>query len=474
MKIMLVWPTPEPQVKILLDELQGAGHEIVYWVGEYPVAHLAPKNCMFHDHYDAWDAKRASALTNADIPPADPFLTESMYATESLILTMMNKRYDRAPVDERKHIYYTMLAYWRYVFDTVKPDFVLYALVPHSIYTNIVYDLARQRLIPTLCFEDTWVALRMLLFSDFWKGSDELRAALARNIARGVSLKELSKEMQAYYVERTKTNPDAVPSYMVQQKRLSEGWGLFAHRTRIALQAILDGRIFKLGFSYFKRLFRKDLKVEYSRLQKSPDLAAPFVYVPLSFQPERTTSPQGGIYHDQILMVETLSSALPEGWRIFVKEHPSQWWLRGKTRYSSARYRGYYERLARIPHVVLVPIDTKSAQLLERSKVVATTTGTAGWESLLRGKPAIIFGIPWYRDCPGTLPVASVEDCRRAFARVRDGHRNDQSDMLAYLKALEEVSIRAHISDPPSDSPQEEPLENMRIISERVLKTIGR
>ena len=65
MRILLVWPTPALEVKILIDTLVGAGHEIVYWVGENPVAHLTPPNCIFHDHYDAWDGKPAGALKDA-------------------------------------------------------------------------------------------------------------------------------------------------------------------------------------------------------------------------------------------------------------------------------------------------------------------------------------------------------------------------------------------------------------------------
>jgi len=38
-------------------------------------------------------------------------LIASMSETESMILTMMNKHYDKAPVDDSKHIYYTMLSY---------------------------------------------------------------------------------------------------------------------------------------------------------------------------------------------------------------------------------------------------------------------------------------------------------------------------------------------------------------------------
>ena len=465
MRIMLMWPASGPEMTILFEELKKAGHEVLYWVGEKEAAHLAPKGAVFHDHYDAWDAKPAEPFAQEAFPPPSAELIASMHKTESLILTMMNKRYDKAPVDERKHTYYTMLGYWDAVLDRLKPDKIVFGLVPHSLYSNILYDLARERGIPTVCFEDSWVALHLLTYRDFFTGSEELRAALAEQQRGHATLEDLHPKTRNYYVEHARTRPGASPAYFRDQRLIAEGLGLLRHRATIALAAMREGTIFRLAKGYLARSLRKDLKNEYAELQRNPDLTSSFVYVPLPFQPERTTSPQGGIYHDQILMVETLAAALPKGWRVLVKEHPSQWWLRGKTRYSSARYRGYYERLAGIPNVDLIPIGTESAQLLQHARTVATATGTTGWDGILMGTPALVFGYPWYRDCPGALRVASVEDCREALSRVATGYRVDERDVLAFLKALDEVALRAHIADPPPGSPGIAPGENMRTLA---------
>ncbi|MBI4093539.1 hypothetical protein HY417_01115 [Candidatus Kaiserbacteria bacterium] len=464
---MLMWPSSDPLTKILIDRLQAAGHEIVYWVGERPIEYLNPAGCIFHDHYDAWDASRAEAFRDADIAPADPILIESMYATESLLLSMMNKRYDEAPVDERKHVYYTMLSYWNHVLDTTKPDFILYALVPHSIYSNIVYDLARTRGIPTLCFEDTWAALRLLPFEDFWKGNEGLHVSLSTCVKQELTLEDIGKELRDYYLATRELRE--VPSYMQQQKKLAEGFGLVWHRIAVALRALRSGALPRLLSEFARRAFMSNLRGEYERLTSNVGWDVPFVYFPLSFQPERTTSPQGGIFHDQILAVETLAAALPKAWEVYVKEHPSQWWLRGKTRYSSARYKGYYERLAKIPRARLVPIHASSFELTKRSKTVATITGTAGWEALARGKMPLVFGYPWYRDCPGVFRVSSAADCIKALEKIERGAEVHEQDIIAYLKALEENSIRAHLADPPAGSPVVQPEENMRIIADFVL-----
>lgn len=462
MKIILVWAAEAPEMKILMDGLAGAGHAISYWVGERGAERFAPEGCVFHDHYDAWSGARAVAFADAAIEPPSAEVIRRMYRIESITLSMMNKRYDAASVDERRHIYYAMVAYWNFVLDKMRPDAIVFAIVPHTVYNYVLFELAAMRGIPTICFEETWVGGRLLLHRDFWKGSDDLRAAVARLSAQGVSSADLGEDMRRYWDAQRNPGVAKTPWYMIEQKQLSHGIGLWIHRARIAVSSPV--RVLPRLASLVSRSFAANLKTEYGRVARVPDAGVPYVYFPLNFQPERTTSPQGDMYHDQILAVETLAAALPEGWEIHVKEHPSQWWLRTKTRYSSSRYPGYYERIARIPGVRVVPIETDTFSLLEHARAIATITGTAGWEALLRGKRPLVFGIPWYRDCPGVLLVRSLEDCRNAIASILSATAVREEDVLAFLKALEETGTRAHIGGSEAVVPVIGKEESMRAI----------
>ncbi|TSC87195.1 MAG: hypothetical protein G01um10148_300 [Parcubacteria group bacterium Gr01-1014_8] len=444
MRILVVYPRAVPEIEIFFNDLKQAGHEIVYWVGEHSGEKNTPKGAIFHDHYDAWDGKSAEVFKNVTFPPASSELVERLYRTESVVLSMMDKHYDSAPVNERKHIYYSMLSYWSGVLDMLKPDAVVFAIVPHTVYNYILYELARLRGLFTPCFEDTYVASRLLFYKNFWEGSEELRDALGR--ASDAKLSDLSGDLAAYLKRFKET--EAQPAYMAQQKRLGAGWGLFRHRVRIARAGLLSGRTFVLAWRFFKRLFVRNLAHEYRGVVSAPDMSRPYVYFPLNMQPERSTSPQGGVFQDQILVAETVAASLPDGWMLVIKEHPSQWWLRGKTRYSSARYRGYYQRLARIPNTVLVDTFTNTFELTRGARAVAVVTGTPGWEAILRSIPVIVFGYPWYRDCPGTLRVENVDECRVALARIESGGLKLTTDgVIAFLKALDAVSVRAFIHD---------------------------
>jgi len=126
---------------------------------------------------------------------------------------------------------------------------------------------------------------------------------------------------------------------------------------------------------------------------RSVDLDQPYVYVPLHSQPEMSASTFGGIYRDQVLMIEAVSRSIPDDWKIFVKENPRQ----------GAYARGplYFHRLDGLPKVQLVPSSTSSQALVARAKVVATVAGTAGCEGLLSGVPAVTFGGAWYKSLEG-------------------------------------------------------------------------
>jgi hypothetical protein len=125
------------------------------------------------------------------------------------------------------------------------------------------------------------------------------------------------------------------------------------------------------------------------------DFKSKYVYFPLHLQPEMTTSALGGAFVDQALAIEILSSILPDNVKIYVKENPKQMgFMRGPT---------FFHRINRLKNVELIPENINSHELIRNCIFVAAITGTAGWEAISIGKPALVFGNAWYRSLPGAV-----------------------------------------------------------------------
>ena len=179
----------------------------------------------------------------------------------------------------------------------------------------------------------------------------------------------------------------------------------------------------------------------YNSVSRTVMLNVPYVYVALHFQPERTTSSLGGPFADQYLVVDMIARCVPDGWKVYVKEHPSQFYppFCGER----SRHADLYMDLQKLPNVELVSLATSSFQLIDNARAVATVTGTVGWEAIVRGVPALVFGSPWYRACEGVWLVPTEQALRDALRWIEAGVRPDYRKVRLFIHALELVCARA-------------------------------
>lgn len=193
-----------------------------------------------------------------------------------------------------------------------------------------------------------------------------------------------------------------------------------------------------------KRRWRRHYERLASGFDPQVSTASPYVYFALHYQPERSTCPDGGVYADQILALRTIVQALPDGWRLLVKEHPSQflWQTEGEL----GRWDGYYDQILALGPVELVPLAASSEQLIRTAAAVVTITGTVGWEACLGGTPAITLARPWYA-APGlVLSARNAADLRDAFAQVQAGWRPDPRAIAAHLARIERLGRACYLN----------------------------
>jgi len=368
-----------------------------------------------------------------------------------------------------------MLAYWLGVLKKYEIEHVVMFEVPHNFYDYIIYFLAKKLGIGMTIYETTNLGDRSLVHYGDWSLGSGVESELQKLIGIDVQVDDLVEDVREYYLKQTDPKRDATPVYMKEYDKTYGGFNKYKIMLSAVVGSVRRGQFLEKFTHKIKEFLFGNLEREYKRASNPFDKnISSYVYAPLHFQPERTTSPLADVYTDQHLVIETLASSLPNGWKVIVKEHPAQWKRRSAKHYSPSRYRGYYEDIAKIPNVELVPINTNTYQLIENAKAVATCTGTAGIEAVMRGKPAFLFGSPWYRNCNQCFKISGVEDCKSAFSQIIDGMwKVNHSELLRFFKAFEKASYHAfseaHIHK--AKNSKLTPDESARAFAERVRRS---
>ena len=136
-----------------------------------------------------------------------------------------------------------------------------------------------------------------------------------------------------------------------------------------------------------------------------------------------------------------LSENLPDGWFIYVKEHPAQFDINNDTGYYHMwdgqffKTKMFYRKLASIPHVKIVPTETPSDELVDHAQAVASITGTVLLESVLKKKPVLVFSeltpVAFIKDA---FFIQSFDDCKRAMEKIAAGFQLEYADADAMVQ----------------------------------------
>ncbi len=195
----------------------------------------------------------------------------------------------------------------------------------------------------------------------------------------------------------------------------------------------------------------------------------PFAFYPLHVDPEAATMVLSHMLTDQLAVIEALSKSLPLGMRLLVKEHLPM---------LGQRPEGFYERLARIPGVVLASPQDSGTDLVREAALTATITGTAGWEAMLLRKPTLLFGAPPYAmvgdgfvHCTDLSSLPAAVDAALKLAPA------SEERLALYIAAVLEVSFPSGTDiiweKVTEDTVRENP-EFLEAVTSRLLAMAGR
>jgi hypothetical protein len=140
-------------------------------------------------------------------------------------------------------------------------------------------------------------------------------------------------------------------------------------------------------------------------------------------------------------MVDLISKTVPEGWNVYIKEHPDQFIM---NKLNKGRHTYDYNDFCRLDNVSLIERSCSTFNLIDNAVTTATVTGTAAWESAVRGTPSIVFGYARFRLCDGIYHTTTEEEFKTAIEEMQRNGSVSKEKILRFARALEVVGYRGY------------------------------
>lgn len=358
---------------------------------------------------------------------------------------------------ERRRYYYDILKYWNTVINNLKPDIFIAYTWPHLPSDYPLYLLCKHYYsIP-------------VLFLDIVPHFDQHYHTVA------CSLENLSEQFVQYYrSDASRQTSEVVKNYLTKLRSDNPGKPghiakYYDHLDKLKagnyknyiqmFKYLLSGRALKISGATFKKnqapwgseksqltfldsfIFKekirrnnKALKSFYEGFATKPSYDEKYIYFAAPYQPESISNIAPGVYEDPFLVLDILSNVIPDDWKVYYKEHPNT--FHEMDRGSLSRSKSYYNDLRNNRKIMFIPTSTDTFTLIDNSEAVATAGGTVGWEAVVRGKPALVFGSLWYQECKSVFTIAAYQDAVNAISKVREGYVPDSKDVERYAQSI--------------------------------------
>jgi len=452
------------------------GWEPVYWITS-PVSEEKVKkefpNIIHHWVYDALRGVYPDTFRDVKFP-LDKEIIHAFLKHEKTVLKMMDRQdpYQSITYHERKRLYYNQLIYWLFILKKLSIDILVTSASPHFLSSYICYVVCKYLKIQTVMFEYTNIP--GLIFPRMSIEDVPTVRIIPEDIDHTLNSKKKFELIKSYIHNISGEYWNAIPWDMKKQKERDK---LIRNRYKKLIKLLyinkwpsyLKNKVFSLGKvnrnNYFKRsgylieespmtnfeiriLSNKSkkkieqLKKIYKNMCQTISFDKKYLYFPLHYQPERTSSPEGDIYVDQWLVINMISCLLPKGWNLYVKEHPSQFMF-GRGAFMG-RTIDFYKDINKFKNVKVVDSNFNPFKLIDNAKAVVTLTGSSGLEAILRGTPALVFGYAWYRNCPGVFYTTTTSECADALKKINGGFKVNFKEVESYLLGIEKKCVRGY------------------------------
>lgn len=327
-----------------------------------------------------------------------------------------------------------------------KPDFIIFFAIG-ALAHLILYQVAKKMGIRTFNIDFPRIGNSIAITEDYrtLTGVDELFQSFQKNRGEEKYKQEAERFIEQYkktgslqleYFETFMKNFQK-PKRMLAPKNLFKSIKYFFtltnnyHKNKEKFTyGMTDLHPGKFYLYKMKERYRgwRGLQDLYSKPKEGED----FAFFPLHFEPELALLLLSPFYFDQLALIRCIARSLPVHFKLYVKEHPAM---------KNKRPRSYYEELVKIPNVRLIDPKVKSFELIKKTKLVTTITGTVGWEASLLGKPVITFGEVFYNSLSFVKRVHDIERLPELMQEQLNNFAYDPEEMKNFLAAAFQDAI---------------------------------
>ncbi len=309
------------------------------------------------------------------------------------------------------------------ILDEVKPDFLITGMTTLH-HQHLFYEICKARGIKVLMLRQSFFIGKQILSSEF----HSIGNAKSNDKFHFNSM----EDAQNYF----KTRPyrpwlgsksdylKAILKFLVLSNTNIKTHYTYYGRTKFSV-------LIRTIVSTIKKRFRESFMNK--NLIRDIKNTKPLIYFPLQEEPERGLLIQAPNYTDQIEVITNIVKSLPDGYELYVKEHPG-------SVFREWRSVSDYKKIMKLPKVRLVHPSVKSKDMIEKSSLVIAISSTTGLEAAFYNTPSIIFADLDYSILPSVHKIESITELPSA---IKSSLKKEVklSDLNYYINLIEANSL---------------------------------
>ena len=318
------------------------------------------------------------------------------------------------------------------ILDEVKPDFLITAKTALH-HHHLFYKICQARGVKILMLRQSYLRGQYMITSRSYL-IDHAEYDKKHNFG---SLSEIQNYVKKYDATQqlflyTKTFQNSKLKYLQSALKY-----LFSDNSNVKTHFTYYGRT---KFAVLRITLINEIKKKYreyfinKNLIRNIENKKPFIYFSLQSEPERALLIAGGLFTDQIKVITNIAKSLPNGYNLYVKEHPLMY-LR------EWRSISYYKQIMGLSNVTLIHPSVKSDYIIKRSSLVVSINSTSALEAGFYNKPSITLSNQEFSYLPFVHQIKTLEELPDAI-KTSLKKKVNISDLNDYLNLIESNSFK--------------------------------